>query len=78
MNKRQKLQLSNEVICWLSKEVTQVRHIIERLKETSHIKDYMVGEYSIEDLDYLEEKIKELECRSAFESRNIRKIRYED
>lgn len=78
MNKRQKLQLSNEVICWLSKEVTQIRHIIERLKETSHIKGYMVGEYDIDDLDFLEEKIKELECRSAFESRNIRKIRYED
>jgi uncharacterized coiled-coil protein SlyX len=78
MNKRQKLQMSNEVVCWLSKEITQVKYIIERLKETSHIKGYMVGEYDADDLNYLEEKVKELECRSGFESRNIKKIRYED
>jgi hypothetical protein len=78
MNKREKLQLSNEVIGWLSKEVTEIRHIIKRIKATSHIEGYMVGEYDKDDLDYLEEKIKELECRSAFESRNIKKIRYED
>lgn len=77
MNKIQKLQLSNEVVCWLSKETAQIQYIIKRLKDTAHIKGYLVGGYSINDIELLEEKIKELECRSSFESRNIKKIRYE-
>jgi hypothetical protein len=78
MNKREKLQLSNQVVGWLSGEIAQVNHIIKRLKETKHIEGYCVGQYSFDNLDYLENKLKELECRSVFESRNIKKIRYED
>jgi hypothetical protein len=78
MNKNQKLQLSNGVIGWLSKEITEAKHIIKRLKETSHIEGYMVGEYDKDDITYLKKKVKELECRSRFEQLNIKRIRYED
>lgn len=78
MNKREKLQLSNHVVGWLSGEIAQVNHIIKRLRETSHVKGYGVGGYCVDDLDHLENRLKELECRSGFESRNIKRIRYED
>jgi hypothetical protein len=77
MNKKQKLQLCNTTIIWLSKEVAEVSYIIERLKKTSHIKGYTVGQYSMDDIDILEYKLKELNCRSDFESRNIKRIRDE-
>jgi hypothetical protein len=78
MNKEEKLQISNNVICWLSKETTKVKHIIRRLEDTLHIEGYMVDGCSADDLDLLNEKLKELECRTDFETRNINRIRYED
>jgi hypothetical protein len=77
MTKREKLQISNTTINFLGKEIADITYIIARIKQTTHIEGYQVGGYGIEDIDRLEIKLKELNGRSLFESRNIKSIKDE-
>jgi cell division protein FtsB len=75
MSKNEKIQLSHSVIEWLSSEITEIEHIIKKLKNT----DLLTAEdreiYDSDDLDYLESKLDELNRRSTFEEKNLKMLR---
>jgi len=75
MSKNEKIQLSHSVIEWLSSEITEIEHIIKKLKNT----DLLTAEdreiYDSDDLDYLEMKLEELNQRSVFEEKNLKQLR---
>ena len=77
MSKNEKIQLSHSVIEWLSSEITEIEHIIKKLKNT----DLLTAEdreiYDSDDLDYLESKLDELNKRSVFEAKNLKRLRLE-
>lgn len=77
MNKKEKIKLSHSVIEWLSKEITEIEHVIKKLKNPSLVMDKNHELYDLDDLDYLELKLEELNQRSAFEAKNLKRLTIE-
>ena len=75
MSKVEHIKLSHSVIEWLSHETTEVEHIIKKLKNTALLTPEDRELYDCTDLDYLETRLDELNKRSAFEARNLKKLR---
>ena len=76
MSKNEKLQLSHETIKWLSSEIVEIEHTIKKIKKgTLEVSDEEL--YQADDLDYLEIRLNELYQRSAFESKNMKKLKLE-
>jgi hypothetical protein len=75
MSKSEQLQISHDTIKWLSEEITEVEHTIKKIKANSGLTpdDEMI--YDTSDLDALEERLSELNQRSVFESKNLKKIK---
>jgi hypothetical protein len=75
MNKIEKLKLSHLTIDWLSREITDVEHIIKKLKTPEKMTKEDHELYDSTDLDYLEIKLFELNQRSVFEAKNLKNLR---
>jgi hypothetical protein len=75
MSKTEKLKLSHSVIEWLSQEITEVDNVIRKLKNNIELSADEKDMYDIDDLDYLENKLEELNKRSVFEAKNLKKLR---
>jgi hypothetical protein len=75
MSKTEKLKLSHSVIEWLSQEITEVDNVIRKLKNNIELSADEKDMYDIDDLDYLENKLEELNQRSVFEAKNLKKLR---
>jgi hypothetical protein len=75
MSKNEKIQLSHSVIQWLSQEITEVEHIIKKLKNTDLLTAEDCELYDSDDLDYLEMKLEELNQRSIFEAKNLKRLK---
>jgi hypothetical protein len=77
MSKNEKIQLSHSVIEWLSSEITEIEHIIKKIKNTDLLTAEDCEMYDSDDLDYLELKLEELNRRSTFEAKNLKRLRME-
>jgi hypothetical protein len=75
MSKNEKIQLSYSVIEWLSKEVTDIEHIIRKLRNPNLLTDEDRELYDIDDLDHLEMRLDELNRRSDFEAKNLKRLK---
>ena len=75
MSRNEKIQMSYSVIEWLSTEITEVEHIITKLKNTALLTSEDREIYDCTDLDCLENRLDELNQRSAFEAKNLKKLR---
>jgi len=77
MSKKERLKISHSVIEWLSQEITEVEHIIKKIKNDASLTEEEREIYDCDDLDYLENKLNELNQRSSFEAKNLKKISLE-
>lgn len=77
MNKNEKIQLSYSVIEWLSKEVTDIEHIVRKLRNPKLLNTEDKELYDIDDLDHLEMRLDELDKRSDFEVKNLKRLKLE-
>jgi len=75
MSKNEKIKISHSVIEWLSQEITEVDNVIRKLKNNIELSTEEKDMYDIDDLDYLENKLEELNKRSTFEAKNLKKLR---
>lgn len=75
MSSFEKIKISHSVIEWLSQEITEVEHIIKKLKNNSEMSQEEKEIYDIEDLNLLENKLEELNKRTAFEAKNLKKLK---
>jgi hypothetical protein len=74
MSKNEKIQLSYSVIEWLSKEVTDIEHIIRKLRNPNLLTNEDRELYDVDDLDNLEMRLDELNKRSDFEAKNLKRL----
>jgi hypothetical protein len=75
MNRFEHIKLSHSVIEWLSHEIIEVENIIKKLKNPEMLTQEDKELYHFDDLDYLENKLNELNQRSVFEAKNLKKLR---
>jgi hypothetical protein len=74
MSKNEKIQLSYSVIEWLSREVTDIEHIIRKLRNPNLLTKEDKELYDLDDLDHLEMRLDELNRRSDFEAKNLKRL----
>ena len=77
MSKTEKIKLSHITIDWLSHEITEVEHIIKKLKKPELLTEEDKELYDFDDLDYLEIRLNELNQRTNFETKNLKMLRME-
>jgi len=75
MSKNEKIQLSYSVIEWLSKEVTDIEHIIKKIRNPNLLTKEDRELYDVDDLDNLEMRLDELNRRSDFEAKNLKRLK---
>ncbi len=75
MTKIEKIKLSHLTIDWLSHEITEVEHIINKLKTPEKMTKEDHELYDSTDLDFLETRLNELNQRSVFETKNLKRLR---
>ena len=75
MNRFEHIKLSYSVIEWLSSEITEIENIIRKLKNPELLTPEDKEIYDFTDLDYLENKLNELNQRSVFEAKNLKKLK---
>lgn len=75
MSKFEHIKLSHSVIEWLSQEIIEVENIIKKLKNPEMLSQEDKELYHFDDLDYLENKLNELNQRSVFEAKNLKKLK---
>ncbi|NBO98729.1 MAG: hypothetical protein EBU90_01195 [Proteobacteria bacterium] len=75
MNKAEQLQISHDTIKWLSEEITEVEHTIKKIKANAGLSEDEKELYDTSDLDDLETRLDELNQRSCFEAKNLKKLK---
>ncbi len=75
MNKAEQLQISHDTIKWLSEEITEVEHVIKKIKANAGLSEEEKELYDTSDLDDLETRLDELNQRSCFEAKNLKKLK---
>lgn len=77
MNKIEKIQLSHSTIEWISKEITEVEYILNKLKTPETLTQEESDLYDSDDVFYLENRLLELKQRNEFETKNLKKLKDE-
>jgi uncharacterized coiled-coil protein SlyX len=74
MTKAEKLQISNLTLNWLSQQVTEIQFYLDKIRKSEDLSsdDYL---YDESDLDNLEIRLNELNARTEFEAKNLKKIK---
>jgi hypothetical protein len=75
MSKSEQLQISHDTIKWLSEEITEVEHTIKMIRANAGLNTNEEVFYDTTDLDDLQTRLNELNRRSSFEAKNLKKIK---